>query len=111
MSTIPIPFQLPGFQIDHVHDNTTTLIIHAHAITPTATCPQCQQDSRRVHSYYHRSPRDLPMSEHPVHLHLQVRRFRCCTPHCRQRTFAERLPTLVPVAARRTVRLTATLQT
>lgn len=111
MSTIPVPFQLPGFHIDHVHDSTTTLIVHAHAITPTATCPQCQQDSRRVHSYYHRAPRDLPMSEHPVQLHLQVRRFRCRTPQCPQRTFAERLPTLVPVAARRTVRLTATLQT
>jgi transposase len=64
-----------------------------------------------MHSYYRREPRDVPISDQAVQLHLHVRRFRCLVPPCPQRTFAERLPEVVPVAARRTRRLTSALQT
>jgi len=85
-------------------------MIDAHANSSTATCPYCQQTSGRIHSYYIRSPRDLPLSEYAVQLRLHVRRFRCLNPACIHQTFAERLPTILPLAARRTVRLTAALQ-
>jgi len=109
MSSILLPFRLPGFVVDQVTSTETILMIDAHAISSTATCPYCQQTSGRIHSYYIRSPRDLAISEYAVQLRLQVRRFRCLNPACRHQTFAERL-TIVPVAARRTMRLTSALQ-
>jgi transposase len=78
--------------------------ITACATRPTAICPSCQHVSRRVHSYYTRSPQDLPVSGHIVQLVLRVRRFRCMNQDCQRRTFAERLPDL-PVSARQTTRL------
>lgn len=107
--TITIPFRLPGFRIAQAHATSTTLVVTAHARARRARCPQCQHLSRRVHSYYIRSPHDVPISDYAVQLRLHVRRFRCLTPDCPQQTFAERLPAVVPVAARRTVRLTAAL--
>ncbi len=110
--SITIPFRLPGFRIAQAQvASDATLIVTAHARVRRAHCPQCQQPSHRVHSYYTRSPRDVPISDRAVRLCLHVRRFRCLAAHCSQRTFAERLPAVVPVAARRTARLTATLQT
>jgi transposase len=110
MSSIILPFRLPGFVVDHVTSTETVLMIDAQATSPMAQCPHCQRPSGRIHSYYTRSPRDLPLSEYAVQLRLRVRRFRCLNPACVQQTFAERLPTLVPFAARRTVRLTTALQ-
>ncbi len=109
---ITIPFRLPGFRIAYTQaPSDATLIITAHARARRVRCPHCQQPSRRVHSYYVRSPQDLPIADRAVQLRLHVRRFRCLAPQCPQRTFAERLPNVVAVAARRTSRLTSTLRT
>src|SRR5579884_1953525 len=69
----------------------------------------CQNLSSRVHSYYSRSPADLPSSGRTVQLALRVRRFRCRNPECPQQTFAERLSAL-PVSARQTCRLGTILE-
>lgn len=79
-------------------------MITACATSPAEVCPSCQQVSHRVHSYYTRSPQDLPISGRLVQLILPVRRFRCQNRQCQRRTFAERL-TAVPVSARQTTRL------
>lgn len=100
-----LPFSFPGFAVQQVWCGETSLTITACAISPTAICPSCQQVSRRIHSYYRRSPQDLPVSGQPVHLILQVRRFRCQNQRCSRRTFAERLPEVLSVHARRTARL------
>lgn len=86
-----------------------TLLVEAHSTTPQMACPTCQQLSLRVHSHYCRIPRDLPVTEQAVRLLLYVRRFFCDNPACTRRTFAERLPELVPFRAQRTCRLTRTL--
>ena len=106
-----LPFDLPGFIVDHVGEYPDRLIVHAHCIAVTARCPDCQSPSTSVHSYYTRSPRDLPSSDRRVQLVLGVRRFRCRNETCPRQTFAERLPLVVPVHAQRTVRLTRTLAT
>ena len=62
--------------------------------------------SQRVHSYYTRKPRDLPIAELVVRLHLRVRRFRCLNPACTRCTFAERLPKVLASHEQRTNRLT-----
>src|SRR4029453_14773192 len=110
MSSILLPFHLPGLVVDHVSCAETVLLIYAYATSPTATCPYCHQPSGGVHIYYTRSPRDLPLSEYAVQLRLRVRRFRCLNGACAHQTFAERLPIIVPLAARRTARLTTALQ-
>ena len=103
-------FSLPGFVVEHVSTADSTLLIDARASTPEASCPDCHTPSARVHSRYTRRLRDLPVAAHPVRLRLQVRRFRCLTPTCARRTFAERLPALAPGHAQRTVRLTETVR-
>ncbi len=90
-----LSFSLSGFEIQQVHRVENTLIITARALSPTAMCPRCQQISHRVHSYYTRSPRDLPVSGQAVYLVLPVRRFRCQNRYCQQQTFVERLPEVV----------------
>lgn len=99
-----LPFLLSGFEIQQIVRGETILTITACATSPTAICPSCQQISHRVHSYYTRSPQDLPISGQIVQLVLRVRRFRCQKRQCQRRTFAERLPDL-PVSARQTARL------
>ena len=99
-----LPFSLPGFAIQQITNLGTILTITGCATRPTAVCPSCQHVSRRVHSYYTRSPQDLPSSGYIVQLVLRVRRFRCLNLHCQRQTFAERLSDL-PVSARQTTRL------
>ncbi len=104
-----IPFSLPGFEVTEVISTKEQLIICATSQSVQAECPACHEDSQQVHSYYQRSPRDLPVSGQAVQLQLRVRRFRCLNPQCSQKTFAERLPDLVVPTARRTIRLTVLL--
>jgi Transposase and inactivated derivatives len=103
-----LPFSLSGFAIQQITNLGTILTITACATSPTAVCPSCQHVSSRVHSYYTRSPQDLPVSGHIVQLVLRVRRFRCLNRRCQRQTFAERLLDL-PVSARQTTRLGALL--
>lgn len=105
-----LPFSLPGFAIDETVECGGILFIKAHATATSARCPDCNEVSTRVHSHYTRAPSDLPCSARAIHLELQVRRFWCMNTICSRKTFVERLPELLPVYARRTKRLTATLQ-
>jgi transposase len=110
MSMAVLPFVLPGFVVEHVHTAAPTLLIEARSRTPEACCPDCHAPSAQVHSHYTRQLRDLPVVAQPMRLRLHVRRFRCPTPTCPRRTFAERLPALAPVRAQRTVRFTETIR-
>ncbi len=64
-------------------------------------CPLCHRRSQRIHSRYHRTLSDLPISGRRVVLIVQVRRFRCLAPACPRQIFAERLPDLAAPFARR----------
>jgi transposase len=100
------PFiQLPGCHIATVSCDQGQVRIKAWRRGKTATCPACGKRSGSVHSYYHRSPADLPLSEHCVKVELEVRRFRCRNPQCQKKTFAERFPEVVLPYAQRTMRL------
>lgn len=104
-----LPFDLPGFQISRTYYNEVELVIFARAITPQAECPHCTEISQRVHSYYQRHIKDLPVSQRRVRLELEVRRFRCLNPACPVQTFAERLSELLPAYAQRTTRFSSAI--
>ena len=104
-----LAFLLPGCEIDSVRVGGHKLFIVAHPIKEVAACPECALSSQRVHSYYERKPRDLPIAGLVVRLSLRVGRFRCLNPACTKRTFAEDLPELLAPHAQRTNRLTAAL--
>ena len=112
MAAISFPFTLLGFNIERVEEAEGRLTVFAHASGKEAACPECQQRSKcqqrstRMHSYYLRSPGDLPISGWSACLRLRVRRFRCTSPECPRRIFAERLPGVLSPPAQRTTRLT-----
>ncbi len=84
---------------------TTCVMITARASSPTAPCPCCGTVSKRVHSHYQRTLRDLPASGRPVHLLMQVRRFFCEESTCKRKIFAERFPSLTLPRVKFTKRL------
>jgi transposase len=109
MTLIELPFPLPGFEIDDVQEHENVIEIVAHAIASEAICPACQERSKCVHSYYRRTPTDLPIADRRVRLKLTARRFRCLNQHCAKVTFTERLPELVAPHRQRTERLDTAL--
>jgi transposase len=97
-----IPAGLSVVQVLPAPDRVTIVT----APTPSqSACPHCGGLSGRVHSHYTRTLADLPWSGRAVAIQVRARRFRCTSPGCRRRIFAERLPEVVCPRARRTVRL------
>ena len=74
--------------------------------SPKAICPDCHHLAARIHSSYPRTLADVPWATTPIELRLTVRRFFCTTCTCSRQTFTERLPTVAPLYARTTTRLT-----
>jgi transposase len=100
---------VPGCAIDQILTNESSVTIQAHSTTNRAACPNCAQLSSSVHTYYTRSPQDLPIGAKIVRLQLRVRRFRCHNTSCTKRTFSERLPQLLPPFAQKTERFITAL--
>ena len=95
------------------HLKFKTLIMGEDGITlvaamtsPKAACPDCHQLASRIHSAYPRTLADVPWATTPIELRLTVRRFFCTACTCGRETFTERLPTIAPLYARTTTRLT-----
>lgn len=105
-----LPISLPGFEIEEVSCFENTITITARATNLTASCSSCGHITTGIHSYYLRSPRDLPRSGLSVHLQLRVRRFRCQNEACPRQTKARAAAGVGAVSAQRTVRLTKLLQ-
>jgi transposase len=83
------------------------IYIQAQSLTLTEACPSCKHKADRIHSYYQRTLKDLPIADQTVQLHLTVRRFRCLNPCCPRKTFAESLGPLALKHAQRTQRFTS----
>jgi len=100
---------LPGFNIEAVDYIDDKYLVVARAITATATCPNCKEQSSAAHSWYERVPHDLPSCGIVLRLCLQVRRFFCHNRACPRQIFCQRLPQLIKKYARRTQRLAKSL--
>jgi transposase len=91
-------------------ESNTRLVMVLRATGEAGHCPECRQESRRIHSRYSRTLSDLPWEGIPVRIELCVRRFFCGREDCGQQIFTERLPKTVQRYSRRTCRLSASLQ-
>jgi transposase len=97
--------KIPDCTIENVQVECETAVITLSSKSEAGRCPQCNYRSTSVHSYYHRSPDDLPLCGLRVQLQLRSKRFRCLNKACQQQTFCERLDEWLPVYGRRTKRL------
>ncbi len=91
--------------VEQVVPDDTEIVLVARTRRPSASCPVCGQASRRVHSWYTRSLRDLPWQGLAVRMELHTRRWFCDSPSCPRRIFTERLPTVTAPFGQRTTRL------
>jgi transposase len=55
----------------------TRLVMVLLATGEAGHCPECRQESQRIHSRYRRRLSDLPWEGIPVRIELRVRRFFC----------------------------------
>ena len=97
--------KFPGLKLENISIDAGTVSLSVASTRPSAACPVCKNESRRLHSHYPRTVSDLPWAGRSVRLLLRVRRFRCPEPSCPRSIFAERLPSVVEPYARKTVRL------
>ena len=95
-----------GLAVKAVTTEADRLVVVVRPTALDAACTDCGQRSAQVHSRYERRLLDLPSHGHAVHLHVQVRRFRCSNAGCPRRIFGEPLDEgIAPRGATRTSRL------
>jgi transposase len=94
-----------GLHIEQVTPSTHGLLVQVLSSSPTACCPLCSVQARRIHSRYTRQVADLSCAGRHITLLLTVRKFFCPNAACPRKIFAEQFPELVPSYARLTKRL------
>lgn len=99
-----------GLVVERVEHDAMTLTVFVASTALAATCPLCQEPSAHLHSHYQRMVTDLPCGGRQVRLLVRVPKFRCKTPTCPHKVFAERLAPLIETWARQTTRLAQALQ-
>jgi transposase len=110
MPTTPL-FPLPeGLDITSISETPEEVLVRVTSQRPTSTCPGCATPSAAIHSYYRRKPLDLPCAGRPIRLLLTVKKFFCRVPECPRKIFVERLPDLIAVSSRLTLRLRTSVQ-
>lgn len=62
--------------MDEIREEQECLYVQAQSIALTGSCPSCHPKSDRIHSYYRRTLKGLPVADRMVQLHLTVQRFR-----------------------------------
>ena len=105
-----LPLALGPVRVGRASSVGDAIVVDAAPRQRGAPCPDCRRRTRRVHSRYRRTVRDLPCGGVAVVLHLHVRRFICRNRRCPRRIFCERLPNLVKRHGRLTSRLEGALQ-
>lgn len=76
--------------VEYQSDATLTLIVHSRQ--KEVLCPECGSHSSRIHSYYYRQVKDLPVFGKGVIMKLKSRKFYCDNDVCCRKIFVERFP-------------------
>ncbi len=101
----------PDLLLEEITCEGQTLFLTVHSSKKAVACPDCAQESMKIHSRYSRTLADLSLMEYAVVLRVQVRRWCCSNPACARTTFAEPFPGLAGPYARRTNRQASRLCT
>ncbi len=110
MNTATLLVDPEALRLDCIRPSLSAISLIMRTTATQAACPRCHRTSSRVHSRYMRTVADLPWHGVVVQLILHARRFRCHNSLCTKRIFCERLPSVVPHYARKTVRLITALE-
>ncbi len=94
-----------SLQIEAIYPSADAITISLRTCRPEVSCPDCDQPTEQVHSWYQRAFTDLPWQGLAVRFRLHTRRWRCSNPACLRQIFTERLPDVVAPFARHTLRL------
>jgi transposase len=94
----------PDLLLEEITREGLTLFLTVRCSKKAMACPDCAQESMKVHSRYPRTLADVSLMDYAVRLHVQVRRFFCSNPACARKTFAEPFADLAAAHARRTDR-------
>lgn len=94
-----------SLQLEAIYPDADAITITLRTSRLSVPCPDCDQPTEQVHSWYQRTCTDLPWQGLAVRFRLHTRRWRCPNPDCARQVFTERLPTVVALFARRTIRL------
>jgi len=108
-----LEFLLPDaskLRLNSVDFHDQQIFLEIVVMQPHAFCPNCHSVSIRVHSHYVRTITDLPSGGFKAIIQLNIRRFFCDRKTCPQKTFTERIPTVVAHYARKTIRLVQALE-
>ncbi len=91
-----------GVLVERVFTECGVVHIVARTLDGSASCPDCELPSDRVHSCYGRRLADTPVGDQPVVIELTVRRLYCDNDRCGRRTFVEQVEGLTFRYGRRT---------
>jgi transposase len=94
-------------EIDRIVRKADTVWIAAHSRGDRLPCPDCGQETAKVHGYYRRRLADVPAGAAAVVVELSLRRLVCANLGCPRQTFHEQIPGLAERYARRTPGLSA----
>jgi transposase len=109
LTTLLFP-SCPDLLLEEITCEGQILLLTVCREAPMGTCPDCAQESGKVHSGYTRTLADVSLMDYAVVLRVQVRRFFCVNAACARKTFAERFAHLAVPHARRTTRAASRLR-
>ncbi|KRF67237.1 transposase [Bacillus sp. Soil768D1] len=93
----------PHLELVDVSPSSDSLIFTVQSTRSSASCPECQKNTSRIHSRYARSVQNLPVSGQPVKLLILSKKWFYDQPDCSVRIFTERYEG-IPAKGRRTSR-------
>jgi len=97
-------------EFDYIsHDITDNIVfIYVKSNRKEVSCPYCGAIGKRIHSWYKRRFRDLPMQSKKVEIIVNNRKYYCPNHECERTTFAEAFDCL-PRKGKRSKRLTESI--
>lgn len=93
------------FKVVSIENLSDSFIIYISSKNKMSICPNCEEDSSKVHSYYTRKFADLPAFGKLSRIVLRARKFYCRTLECPLKVFMERYSDHSKPYQRRTDRL------
>jgi len=94
---------LPGFRINVIEHNNSSINVFASIKSKRSQCPGCGSFSTSVHDSYTRTISDLPAFQNTTIIILKTRKFKCRNSLCNRKVFSEQGTDIIRYS-RKTVR-------